>query len=105
MFYFFFESRKKKKDAPVVIWLTGGPGCSSECSMRTVLSRSIRICLLLGMSMDGTRFPISCMLTSLLELVSATPLTKVISVMTRRELAMIYMIFCRLSLMVVKIRA
>ncbi|KAG2307180.1 hypothetical protein Bca52824_026928 [Brassica carinata] len=31
--------------------------------------------------------------------------TKVISVMTRRELAMIYMIFCRLSLMVVKIRA
>ncbi|KAI3682028.1 hypothetical protein L2E82_50339 [Cichorium intybus] len=28
MFYFFFESRKAKAD-PVVIWLTGGPGCSS----------------------------------------------------------------------------
>ncbi|CAF2126983.1 unnamed protein product [Brassica napus] len=33
MFYFFFESRTKKKDAPVVIWLTGGPGCSSELAM------------------------------------------------------------------------
>ncbi|OAY38893.1 serine carboxypeptidase-like [Manihot esculenta] len=32
MFYFFFESRNSKKD-PVVIWLTGGPGCSSELAM------------------------------------------------------------------------
>lgn len=32
MFYFFFESRKSKKD-PVVIWLTGGPGCSSELAL------------------------------------------------------------------------
>ncbi|KAL9290914.1 Serine carboxypeptidase-like 49 [Arabidopsis thaliana] len=32
MFYFFFESRNKK-DAPVVIWLTGGPGCSSELAV------------------------------------------------------------------------
>ncbi|CAG9764111.1 unnamed protein product [Ceutorhynchus assimilis] len=32
MFYFFFESRKNKKD-PVVIWLTGGPGCSSELAV------------------------------------------------------------------------
>ncbi|KEH29968.1 serine carboxypeptidase-like protein [Medicago truncatula] len=33
MFYFFFESRKNNKDAPVVIWLTGGPGCSSELAL------------------------------------------------------------------------
>ncbi|KAI4302316.1 hypothetical protein MLD38_038077 [Melastoma candidum] len=32
MFYFFFESRGNKDD-PVVIWLTGGPGCSSELAM------------------------------------------------------------------------
>ncbi|KAL7202059.1 hypothetical protein ACSBR1_033686 [Camellia fascicularis] len=33
MFYFFFESRKSSKSAPVVIWLTGGPGCSSELAL------------------------------------------------------------------------
>ncbi|XP_057990628.1 serine carboxypeptidase-like 49 [Hevea brasiliensis] len=32
MFYFFFESRNSRKD-PVVILLTGGPGCSSELAM------------------------------------------------------------------------
>ncbi|PNY08099.1 serine carboxypeptidase 49-like protein [Trifolium pratense] len=32
MFYFFFESRDHK-EAPVVIWLTGGPGCSSELAL------------------------------------------------------------------------
>ncbi|KAF8700781.1 hypothetical protein HU200_034138 [Digitaria exilis] len=32
MFYFFFESRGNKDD-PVVIWLTGGPGCSSELAL------------------------------------------------------------------------
>ncbi|XVE68795.1 hypothetical protein DITRI_Ditri09bG0099000 [Diplodiscus trichospermus] len=32
MFYFFFESRNSKKD-PVVIWLTGGPGCGSELAL------------------------------------------------------------------------
>ncbi|KAI0531464.1 hypothetical protein KFK09_001019 [Dendrobium nobile] len=32
MFYFFFESRGKSSD-PVVVWLTGGPGCSSELAL------------------------------------------------------------------------
>ncbi|DBA94519.1 hypothetical protein WJX77_001353 [Trebouxia sp. C0004] len=33
MFYFFFESRSLKPDAPVVLWMTGGPGCSSELAV------------------------------------------------------------------------
>lgn len=32
MFYLFFESRKSKSE-PVVIWLTGGPGCGSEVAL------------------------------------------------------------------------
>ncbi|KAK1321362.1 Serine carboxypeptidase-like [Acorus calamus] len=32
LFYFFFESRGKSSD-PVVLWLTGGPGCSSELAV------------------------------------------------------------------------
>ncbi|OWM68921.1 serine carboxypeptidase-like [Punica granatum] len=32
MFYFFFESRVSKDD-PVVIWLTGGPGCSGALAL------------------------------------------------------------------------
>ncbi|XP_028776242.1 serine carboxypeptidase-like [Neltuma alba] len=32
MFYLFFESRNSKKD-PVVVWLTGGPGCGSELAL------------------------------------------------------------------------
>lgn len=33
MFYFLFKSRGSPKDDPVVIWMTGGPGCSSEIAV------------------------------------------------------------------------
>ena len=33
MFYWWFESRNSPKDDPVVLWLTGGPGCASEIAL------------------------------------------------------------------------
>jgi carboxypeptidase C (cathepsin A) len=33
MFYFFFESRTNPSTDPVVLWMTGGPGCSSELAV------------------------------------------------------------------------
>eukprot|EP01024_Parvocaulis_polyphysoides_P028506 TRINITY_DN2576_c1_g1_i5.p1 TRINITY_DN2576_c1_g1~~TRINITY_DN2576_c1_g1_i5.p1 ORF type:complete len:486 (-),score=32.92 TRINITY_DN2576_c1_g1_i5:158-1549(-) len=33
MFYFFFESRNDPQNDPLVLWLTGGPGCASELAI------------------------------------------------------------------------
>ncbi len=33
MFYFLFQNRKLEQQAPVVLWMTGGPGCSSELAV------------------------------------------------------------------------
>jgi carboxypeptidase C (cathepsin A) len=33
MFFFYFEAREAPADAPVVLWMTGGPGCSSELAV------------------------------------------------------------------------
>jgi cathepsin A (carboxypeptidase C) len=35
IFYWLFRAKKNPETAPVVIWLTGGPGCSSEVAMVT----------------------------------------------------------------------
>ena len=32
-FYWFFESRSSPSSDPVVLWMTGGPGCSSEVAL------------------------------------------------------------------------
>jgi serine carboxypeptidase-like clade 4 len=56
MFYFFFESRGHKAD-PVVIWFSGGPGCSSELAFfyENGPLKIAKTLLLSGMIMDGTR--------------------------------------------------
>ncbi|KAK9806679.1 hypothetical protein WJX73_007406 [Symbiochloris irregularis] len=33
MFYFYFENRAADSEAPLVVWMTGGPGCSSELAV------------------------------------------------------------------------
>ena len=33
MFFFYFEAREDPENAPVVLWMTGGPGCSSELAV------------------------------------------------------------------------
>merc|ERR1712127_629665 len=33
IFYWWFESRNSTKDDPLVLWLTGGPGCASEIAL------------------------------------------------------------------------
>merc|ERR550514_964333 len=32
-FYWFFEARESPETAPLVLWMTGGPGCSSEVAL------------------------------------------------------------------------
>lgn len=32
-FFFYFQARVEPDDAPVVLWMTGGPGCSSELAV------------------------------------------------------------------------
>ena len=44
MFFAFYEAREpiSKGDTPIVLWLQGGPGCSSFFGMVCMVTRSIQ---------------------------------------------------------------
>jgi carboxypeptidase C (cathepsin A) len=33
MFYIYFESKNDPANDPLILWLTGGPGCASEIAL------------------------------------------------------------------------
>jgi carboxypeptidase C (cathepsin A) len=39
-FYWFFESRGSPSTDPVILWMTGGPGCSGQCQPLPLAKRA-----------------------------------------------------------------
>ncbi len=45
LFYWFFESRSSPSTDPVILWMTGGPGCSSMLALFTVQNFVLIFCI------------------------------------------------------------
>lgn len=48
MFFWYFKSRGDPANDPIVLWLTGGPGCSSELALFVEVSAQIGLFSLRG---------------------------------------------------------
>lgn len=40
MFYYFIKSERSPKDDPLVLWITGGPGCSTLSAIMYEIGKS-----------------------------------------------------------------